>query len=101
MQPAVVLPDAPYVPQVQRPVHVLEVRPVVAPNVPAGHGVAVLAPAGQKEPKGQERHAELDVLLVLGLYEPAAHGVATPAPAGQKEPTGHRFCVAEQEPAGQ
>ena len=90
---------------------------MVAPNVPAGHGVAVLAPAGQKEPKGQERHAELDVLLVLGLYEPAAHGVAAlapagqkepaghgvaaPAPAGQNEPAGHATCVAEHEPAGQ
>ena len=34
------------------PVQVLEVRPAVAPYVPAGHVVQVAAPAKEKEPAG-------------------------------------------------
>lgn len=38
-----------------------------AANLPAGQGVGVVAPAGQKEPAVQGRHALEDVPPVLGL----------------------------------
>ena len=69
--------------------------PSLAVNVPALHGVALLAPAGQKVPASQVEQSSSLVMPWEAPSLPAGQSCTTLAPSTQKAPSSHaRHAVA-------
>ena len=93
-------PDGHKYPALQFPEHAAVLKPMVAPNVPAGHKVGELDAVGQNLPTGHKKA----VVFVepTGQKYPAEHGIQDDtfsAPTWLTKPVGHG--VPELEPDGQ
>jgi hypothetical protein len=67
----------------QLPEHAAAANPVTFPNVPAGHGVGAVDPAGQYDPAGQT------VIAPAAQKDPSGHAPQTFAPAAAHVPAAH------------
>ncbi len=61
---------------VQAPEHAGAARFVALPKTPAGQSSGAMDAGGQKEPRGQFRHAESAVAFAAADHVPAGHGIA-------------------------
>ena len=77
MHVGVVCPASPQKPGAQGPLHAALTSPGTAPNTPAGHRVASVAPLAQYEPAGAT-HASAAVGRLEGVAGTAAGSVSDP-----------------------